>query len=95
MAEAARVSVWVRPNARRSEIADFQDGVLQVRVAAPPVEGKANKELVEFLSKVLGVSKSRLTIEKGVNGRKKVVRIDDCTPEQVLRQLAGIANDKK
>jgi len=95
MAESARVSVWVRPNAHRSEIVDFKDGVLQVRVAAPPVEGKANQELVEFLSKVLGISKSRLAVEKGMKGRKKIIRISDCTQEQVLVQLERLVTDKE
>lgn len=55
----------VHPNAVQSKVIDFSEGVLQVRVAAPPAKGKANQELIAFLSKVLGVGKGALTIVKG------------------------------
>jgi uncharacterized protein (TIGR00251 family) len=95
MAESVKISVRVRPNARKSEIVDFKDGVLQLRVAAPPVEGKANSELLEFLSKILGVSKSRLSIEKGMKGRRKIIRISDCTLDQVTEQLESLVAGKE
>ncbi len=83
-----RIEVRVQPNARRSELAGFEDGVWRIRIAAPPVKGKANKELVEFLSDILGLSKSQLAIEKGMLSRRKVVSISGLTPEQVMEQMA-------
>jgi len=50
--------------------------VLHVRVAAPPVEGRANAALIELLAKTLGVSKSRVSIEAGQRGREKVVWVE-------------------
>lgn len=95
MAESVKISVRVRPNARKSEIVDFKDGVLQLKVAAPPVEGKANNELLEFLSKILGVSKSRLSVEKGMKGRRKIIGISDCTSDQVTEQLESLVAGKE
>ncbi|GAG88338.1 unnamed protein product, partial [marine sediment metagenome] len=61
----AKISLRVYPGAARSEVVGFTEGVLQVKVAAPPVKGQANKELLAFLSKTLAVGKGALTIVKG------------------------------
>jgi uncharacterized protein (TIGR00251 family) len=82
------LSVRVTPNARRSEVIGFTDDVLQVRVAAPPEKGKANRELIACLSRALGVRRSSLTIVKGHTGRNKVVAIDGLSHEDVIRQLS-------
>ncbi len=84
----ARISLRVSPNAARSEVVGFTDGVLQVRVAAPPVKGQANKELVAFLSKALGVGKGALTIVKGHTSRNKVIAIDGLSQEDVMKRLS-------
>jgi len=73
------------PNASRSEIAGWEDDpragrVLRVRVAAPPVEGKANAELRGFLAKALGLSKSQVILEKGDGSRWKTFLVPDGTP---------------
>ena len=78
----------VTPGAARNEATGFADGVLQVRVAAPPVRGKANKELATFLSQVLGVSKSSLTIVKGHTSRNKVVAVAGLSQEDIIRRLS-------
>ena len=77
----------VRPNAIRSEVVGFADGLLQVRVAAPPVKGKANRELIAFLSQVLGVGKSSLAIVKGHTSRSKVIAIDGLSEENIIKRL--------
>lgn len=77
----------VYPNARRDEAAGFTDGVLQVKIAAPPVKGKANKELVAFLSEALGVSQGSLTIIKGHTSRSKVIAIDGLSQEDIIKRL--------
>ena len=80
----ARIAVRVQPNAAQSQVTGFKDGALQVRIAAPPVEGKANQELIKFLSDILGVGKSNLTVEKGATGRRKVIAINGLTQDQVM-----------
>jgi uncharacterized protein (TIGR00251 family) len=81
------IMVHVHPNAARSCVIGFREDVLHVKVAAPPVEGKANLELVKFLSGLLGVSRGSVSIEKGATGRRKAVAIAGLPREQVVKLL--------
>ncbi len=86
-ADEAKITVRVYPGAPRNEIVGLAEGTWRIRVAAPPVEGKANKELVDFLSKVLGVSKSAVSIARGLTSRNKVIIIDGLSQAEVTRRL--------
>ncbi len=89
--EQARIIVYVQPNAAQNQVLGFKDGILQVRIAAPPVKGKANQELISFLSSIWEISKSSLTIEKGATSKRKVIVISGLAPGQVVRlSLGGI-----
>jgi uncharacterized protein (TIGR00251 family) len=81
------ISVRVYPNAAGNEVAGFSDGVFQVKVAAPPVQGKANRELVAFLGKALGISKNRVSITRGHTTRNKLITIDGLSEADVERRL--------
>ena len=83
----AKITVRVYPGAARNEVVGFKGGVLRVKVSAPPVKGKANDELIAFLSKVLGVSKSRIGITTGHTTRNKVIAIDGLSQEDVMKRL--------
>ena len=83
-----RITVRVQPGAHRNEIADFVDGVLLVKVAAPPVKDKANKELIAFLSRALGIDKSNLNILKGHTSRNKIIAIEGLSLEEVIKRLS-------
>ena len=83
----SRFLLKVTPNASRNEILGYSDGVLRVRVAAPPVKGKTNRELIAFLSEVLGTNKSSLRIIKGATSRSKVVAIEGMTQEEILKRI--------
>jgi len=72
---AITLSVRVVPRASRSEITGYHDGALRIRVAASPVEGAANRELIRLLSKSFRVPQSAVTIISGSNSRNKIVRI--------------------
>ena len=78
----------MHPNAARNELAGFSEGVLRVNVAAPPVRGKANKELIAFLAQKLGLSKGDLTILKGHTSRNKVISITGLTQEELNQRLS-------
>ncbi len=67
--------VWVQPNAKKNEIVGVSEGFLKIKVKAPPKEGKANRELINFLSDVLGVKTKDIEIVSGDKGRKKVLKI--------------------
>jgi len=85
--ESARIVVRVQPNASQSQVMRGKDGVWHIRVAAPAVKGKANQELIKFLSGILRVSKSHLTVEKGMTSKEKVIVINGLNQNQVVRQM--------
>ena len=85
--EHATITVQVQPNASQSKITRFEQGVWYLKIAAPPIKGRANQELLKFLSDTLGVSKSSLTIEKGMTSKRKLIAIQGLSQNQVTRQL--------
>ena len=72
----ADVSVRLTPRAGRDAITGVRDGVVQARVSAPPLDGKANDALCRLLAKALGVPRSRVSVVRGQTARNKVVRVD-------------------
>ena len=84
----AKIPLQVYPNAGRNEVMGFTEGILRVKIAAPPVKGKANKELVAFLAQLLGVGKGSINIVKGHTSRNKLITIDGLSREDVIRQLS-------
>jgi uncharacterized protein len=80
---AVRLTVKVTPNAGRNEISGEKDGVLLVRIGAPPEKNKANKELVSFLAERLGVKKADIEILRGETGRNKVIEISGVNREDI------------
>ena len=71
------VAVHAQPGAKRSEISGLHGGRLKMRIAAPPLEGRANEALIDFLAQRLGLSRSKLRVLKGLQGRAKLVEIAD------------------
>ena len=68
-------AVRVVPRASRSEVAGLHDGALRIRVAAAPVEGAANRELIKFLAKRFKVAQAAITLVSGTNSKNKIIRI--------------------
>jgi len=66
----------IQPKASRDAIVGIHDGRLKVQVASPPVDGKANEQLIRFMAKTLGVAKSRVTLVRGQGSRFKTLRIE-------------------
>jgi len=83
----ARLRVRLTPRAARDEIAGWQDGLLRVRVAAPPVAGRANAALERLLAKALGVPRWSVCVVAGARGREKTVAVDGLTEAEALRRL--------
>ena len=78
-------AVRVQPRASRSEIVGELDGALKIRLAAPPVDGAANEELIRFLAKAFGVARAQIKIISGATARQKLLRVDGITPEGCAR----------
>lgn len=74
------IDVRVQPRASRSEVAGTFGGRLRIRLQAPPVDGRANTALVEFLAEAFDVPRARVVIEHGLSGRDKRVRIRSAGP---------------
>lgn len=88
----AILRVRVTPRASKSEVAGYRDGALLVRLTAPPVEGKANKELLKLLADWLGVKKSELVILSGQKTRDKRLDVDGLSQAE-LDSMASRAAD--
>ena len=69
------LDIRVIPRASKTQIVGMHDGALKVRIAAPPVDGAANAELVKLLAKAFGVSKSSIEIISGETSKTKRIRI--------------------
>ncbi len=80
--------VFAKPRASKSRVLALREGKeLEIALQAPPVDGAANSELCKFLSKALGLSKSRIVVEKGKASRHKVVRLSGSKVEAVKARL--------
>ena len=75
--------VKVQPKASRDQVVGYRDGVLQLRVTAPPDKGRASAAVVALLADALGVAKSRVRIVRGQSSRDKVLAVESLTQEDV------------
>jgi uncharacterized protein (TIGR00251 family) len=69
------LQVKVKPNARASSLSEGADGLWLAQLKAPPVDGKANRELISLIADHFGCAKSQVEIRSGASGRLKLVRI--------------------
>ena len=93
--EGASLRVRAVPGARATEVAGLHAGALRVRVAAPPVEGKANAALLAFLADMLGLRRRDLRLAAGASARDKLVVIRGRTPEQVRASLGPLRGGRR
>ncbi len=70
------IAVSVVPRASKSEVVGEVNGALRVRIAAPPVDGAANEELIKVLAKKYGVAKSKVSVIGGHSSRNKRVKVE-------------------
>jgi uncharacterized protein len=85
----AELGVRVQPRASREEITGWRDdGVLLVRLSAPPVDGAANRALCRLIARRAGVAPSRVAVVRGERSRDKVVRVEGFD-DAALRRLLG------
>jgi len=69
------LTLHIQPGAKKTEVAGEHGDALKIRLAAPPVDGKANAALLEFIAEKLGVAKSAVTLKSGQTSRRKVVEV--------------------
>jgi uncharacterized protein (TIGR00251 family) len=80
--------VRVQPRARRNEIVEERDGVVLVRVTAPPVDGKANAAICELIARRAGLAPSQVRVVRGAATRDKVVEVEGVDATALRRALA-------
>lgn len=82
------LTVRVVPGAKKSEFAGIADGAVRVRIAAPPVDGKANQAVIELIAKAVGLRPKQLTLLRGDKSRTKQILIPGRTADDIGIALA-------
>lgn len=85
-------SVKLVPNSSLSKIVDFTDDYVRIKISAPPIENRANKELIEFCSDLFDVNKSKISIISGEKSKIKKVLIKEAKKEDVTQKLMFVLN---
>jgi uncharacterized protein (TIGR00251 family) len=85
--DGCRLEIKVQPRSSGNRLVDWAGGVLKVKLTAPPVEGEANRALVNFLAEVLEVSKRDIVILRGDTARLKLVGIHGLSPTAAGEKL--------
>ncbi len=79
------LTLYIQPGAKKTEIAGLHDDALKIRLAAPPVDGKANAALIAFLAKWLDHPKSLISLKSGQTSRRKIIEIIDPSTDATTR----------
>ena len=86
--KGSALAVRITPRANRNEIVELlDDGTIKVRIAAPPTDDEANQVLLDYLSEILGVPRSKLDIVAGEAGRDKLISIVDMDVETAHQRI--------
>ncbi|MHB1001254.1 MAG: DUF167 domain-containing protein [Armatimonadota bacterium] len=82
------LKVRVNPRSSRNQVTGWQNGVLNIKITAPPVDGAANKACIEFLADLFNVKKSQIALVSGAAGRDKVFEIEGLSTNDLLNKTA-------
>jgi hypothetical protein len=83
------LTLHIQPGAKKSEVVGVHGDALKIRLAAPPVDGRANEALIAFLAQRLGLPRSALTLKSGQSGRRKRVEVSAAPVDAELRLLGA------
>jgi uncharacterized protein len=84
------LTLHIQPGAKKTEIAGTYGDALKIRLAAPPVDGKANAALIAFIAETLSLAKSAVQLKSGQTSRRKVIEITGTTVEAVARLTQAV-----
>jgi hypothetical protein len=88
--DGCTLSVRVRPGARKNDVAGIHAGAVKISLTTPPVDGRANEALIEFIADLLRVPRARVAILSGVTSRMKLLRITGKSAAEVQAALFPI-----
>ncbi len=86
-----KLEVHAKPRAKKSRIVGWRGSALEVAIAAPPVDGAANEELVRFLAEVLGIAKRQVVVARGESSRTKLVDVEGLAEADVRARIEAAA----
>ncbi len=86
--DGVMLTLHIQPGAKRTEVVGLHGEALKIRLASPPVDGKANDALLAFISGKVGAGRTAVELVSGQTSRSKRVRIAGVTPERVAEALA-------
>ncbi|HBY57060.1 MAG TPA: YggU family protein [Candidatus Atribacteria bacterium] len=84
------IKLKIIPNSSKDKIIGIHNSALKIAIAAPPVEGKANKKCISFLAKYFDIAKSKIEIISGINSKNKLIRINNINPKEFLDKIEKI-----
>ncbi len=84
------IAIKAIPNAPRHEIVGWLGDALKIKIHAPPVEGRANEALCEFLAEILGLPRRAITVLRGDTSRQKLIRLQGLTLADVQSRVSFI-----
>ena len=82
------LTLHIQPGAKKTEFAGMHGDALKIRLAAPPVDGKANAALVDFVAGALRLPKSAVTLKSGQTSRRKVLEVSGSSSERIAALAA-------
>lgn len=92
--QGCRIRIHAAPKSSRTRVLGYYDDRVKIQLAAPPVDGAANDELVRFLSKTLGIPKADVRLTAGMTGKRKTVEIEELDVVTVA-ELLGLEPEPK
>ena len=93
MSFSLKIPIHATPGAKTTQVAGLREHALRLRLAAPPVDGKANATLIKYLSKGLGVSKSSVRLLSGDTSREKRIEVVGLSTDDLLEALKKLLSD--
>ena len=87
------INCLATPRASRKALTAWHDGRLKIALAAPPVDGEANKTLVKFMAEVLNVPKSSVSVSSGLTGRRKSVTVSNLSANEATKILSDMVKE--
>lgn len=85
------IKVKIVPGSSKNKIIGPYNDALKISIAAPPVEGKANKKCIAYLAKYFDVAKSKIEIISGQTSKNKLIKIYDISPKEFLDKIEKIS----
>ncbi len=82
-----RLHLFVQPKASKNEVVGAHDKEIKVKITAPPLDGRANEGLIEFMSDLFKLPKKNIQLVRGESSRHKVIEIQGITPEKAREIL--------